>query len=223
MSTNSISLTVLGIGIAFLAPASASSFVYTSLTAWQASSPGNPVVLDFESTPIAYYASFASSPYSFTASTGGLYVLGNAAADTGSGNYLTTSGATGVTIALGSGVYGVAFNLGSNYGTPETATIIATDANGVNYTTSGFTTSGSAGPAAFWGLRNDVQLVNVRITFTGVIQPQLDNVRDSNIAPDSGPAVPEPASWILIASGGVGLFCRKQPTSRFSGSSTPGA
>ena len=191
-------------------PAWAGSFVYASLASWTASSPGSTAVLDFESYSPAYYGSFSYSPYAFTAS-GGLYILGGAAAGTGSGHYLTTTGDSTLNIALAAGVYGVAFNLGSNSGAAAAASIVGTDANGVQYSTSGFTTSGPPGPAMFWGLRNDVQLVNVKITFTSGIQPQVDNVRYSNTAlPAQGPATPEPETWALVATGIAALFFRRK-------------
>ena len=205
----------LSITIAATHPAWAGSMVYTSLPSWQASAPGSTAVLDFESVSVAYYGSFSSNPYSFNPSSGGLYVLPGAAAGTGSGRYLTTDGASVLNISLAAGVYGAAFNLGSNSGSPATASILATDINGAQYLTSNFTTSGPAGPAMFWSLRNDVQLVSIRITFTPAIQPQLDNIRYSNTAlPPQGPVVPEPAPWSLVAIGGILLLVRRRPIAR---------
>lgn len=195
--------------------------IYTSLSAWQASSPGSTAVLDFESVSPAFYSSFSNSPYSFTAS-GGLYVLGGAAAGTGSGHYLTTTGAQVLNIGLTTGVYGVAFNLGSNSGTTAIASILAIDTNGIQYLTSSFTTSAPSSPAMFWGLRNDVQLVSVKITFASGINPQIDNVRYSNTAlPPQGPVTPEPETWLLVATGGVVLLFSHGSTSKSAKSSKP--
>ena len=135
--------------IAGTLPAVAGSLVYTTSTNWQASSPGGSATLDFESSNAGYYNSFVYSPYTFTAGTGAEWIQNNAAAGTGSGHYLTTDISSILNIALGTGVYGVAFKLGSNSGSPAPATIVATDVNGLLYTTSGFTTSGPSGPAAF--------------------------------------------------------------------------
>ena len=190
--------------------ASAGSFVYTSLSAWQGSSPGNSTVLDFESSTVSYYSTFSWSPYAFAPSNGGLYLLPGAASGTGSGNYLTTDLASTMTITLASGVYGVAFNLGSNTSSTATASILGIDANGVQYSTSGFGTAGTTGTAAFWGLRNDVQLVSVKITFTGGVHPQLDNVRYASAAlPAQGPGAPEPATWLLVLFGALYLAIYK--------------
>ena len=199
--------------LALIAASSAwgGSLVYTTLTSWQSSSPGSSAVLDFESSSISYYGSYSSSPYTFTAAAGGLYLLGGAASGTGSGHYLTTDGASTIlNIALATGIYGVAFNLGSNSGSPATGSILATDINGATYLTGSFTTSGPSDTAAFWGLRNDVQLASIRITFVSPVQPQIDNVRYSSTAlPSQDPAVPEPGTWILaVSSLGLVLLLR---------------
>ena len=212
----------LSITIAMAQPGWAGSIVYTSLSAWQASVPGSTAVVDLESVSVAYYSSLSSSPYSFSPSSGGLYVLPGAAAGTGSGHYLTTDGASVLNISLAGGVYGSAFNLGSNSGAAATASILAIDINGAQYLTNSFATSGPAGPAMFWGLRSDVQLVSIKITFTPVIQPQLDNIRYSNTAlPPEGPVVPEPPTWALLAIGGVLILVRRRPTGRCAGSLKP--
>ncbi len=193
-----------------------SGSIYTTVSAWQASSPGSTAVLDFESFSPAFYSSFSSSPYSFTAS-GGLYVQGGAAAGTGSGHFLTTTGAQVLNIDLTTGVYGVAFNLGSNSGTASIASILAIDTNGLQYLTNNFTTASPSSPAMFWGLRNDVQLVSVKVTFASGINPQLDNVRYSNTTlPSQGPVNPEPETWLLVATGGVVLLFRHGSTSKSS-------
>ena len=199
-----------GLMLAMMLPAAGGSLLFPSVTAWQASSPGSSAVLDFESTGPAFFGTFSSSPYLFSSTASGLYVLGTAAAGTGSGHYLTTSGGTDLTISFASGVYGVAFNLGSNSGTPATATIVAIDVNGAQYSTGAFTTSGPVGPAVFWGLRNDVQLTSLTITFASGIQPQIDNVRYSNTAlPPQGPVIPEPATWWMVGGGVVVLLLRR--------------
>jgi hypothetical protein len=192
--------------LTMMLPAAGGSFVYTSLSAWQASSPGITTALDFESTSPAYFGLFSSGVFSITSTGSGLYVLNGAAAGTGSGHYLTTSGGTDLIIALAAGVYGLAFNLGSNFGAAATASIVATETNGVTYTTSAFTESGPAGPAAFWGLRNDAQLSSVRIVYTSTIQPQVDNLWFSNTSlPPQGPGIPEPGtSW--LAGSGIALL-----------------
>lgn len=197
------SLVILTTG---MLPAAASSFVYDTLSAWQASSPVSPGVLDFESSSIGYYGSYSYAPFTFTAGSGGEWIFGGATAGTGSGHFLATDTSTTLNITLATGVYGLAFNLGANSGSPQIATIIATDANGIQYTTSGFTTSCPAGPAAFWGLRSDAQLVNVKISYAAVL-PQLDNVRYSNTPLSSGdPPIPEPGSGLLLFTGGLVLW-----------------
>jgi PEP-CTERM motif len=210
---------------AMMLPATGGSFVYTSLSAWQASSPGSTAVLDFESTSPAFFSSFSSGVFAFTSTASGLFVLNGAAAGTGSGHYLTTSGGTDLTITFASGVYGAAFNLGSNSAAAASASIVAIDVNGVQYSTGSFTTSGPAGPAAFWGLRNDVQLASLKITFASGAQPQVDNVRYSNIAlPPQGPVIPEPGTWWLAGSGVALLLIRRRPANaRCGGSSKPDA
>lgn len=200
-------------------PAWAGSFVYSSLAAWQASSPGSTATLDFESASPAYYTGFSYSPYSFSAN-GNLYVLPGAAAGTGSGRYLTTVSSPVLDLSLGTGVFGIAFNLGNNSAGAAPASIRATDINGVQYFTSSVTTSAPAGPAIFWGLRTDVQLVSVRITFTAIL-PQLDNVRYSNTAlPPQAPSIPEPETWVLIVTGLVLLMLKRRPTAKSAKSST---
>ena len=210
--------------LTIMPPAAAGSFVYTSLTAWQSSSPGGTTALDFESTAPGYFGLFSSGVFSITSTGSGLYVLNGAAAGTGSGHYLTTSGGTDVIIALASGVYGVGFNLGSNSSAAATASIVGIDANGVRYTTSAFTTSGPAGPAAFWGLRSDVQLTSVKIVFTSTIQPQVDNLWYSNTTlPSQGPVIPEPGTWWLSGSGFLFFLFTRAFNARSAESSTPDA
>jgi hypothetical protein len=194
------SLIILAMG---MVPAAASSFVYDTESAWQASNPVSPGTLDFESSTPGYYSSFTYTPFTFTAGSGWAVIAGGAAPGTGSGNFLSTDSSPTINITLATGVYGVAFNLGANSDSSAIATIIATDANGLEYTTSGFSSSGPAGPAAFWGLRSDAQLVNVRISYVALL-PQVDNVRYSNtpLPPDGEPAIPEPGSGTLLFIGG---------------------
>ena len=196
-------------------PSLAGSMVYTTLSAWQTSAPGVTSVLDFESSTPAFYSSFTWSPFSFAASTGGMWILPGANAGTGSGRYLTTDLAPTLNISLASGVFGVAFNLGSNSTASQLANIVATDILGTVYTNNSIGTSGTAGPAIFWGLRSDKQLASIQITFT-TTQPQLDNLRYANAPlPPQGPVVPEPAPWALVAAGAVLVFLRRRPPSPF--------
>ena len=211
---------LISLSLAATLPLGAGTLVYTSLTSWQASTPGSNTVLDFESTTPAVYTTFAYSLFTFAASSGSLYVLPGAAAGTGSGHYITTDISQTMNIIFAPNVYGVAFNLGSNAAAAATASIVATDIHGTQYSTSGITTSGPAGPAIFWGLRADVQLSSIRVTFT-TAQPQLDNVRYSNTAlPPQGPVIPEPAPWTLVAAGGVLLLVLRNPTTSKSARSS---
>ena len=213
---------LISLSLAVTCPGWAGSLIYSSLTGWQASTPGSNTVLDFESTSPGVFTTFAYSPFTFAASSSTLYVLPGAAAGTGSGRYITTDLAQTMNIVFASGVYGIAFNLGSNSATAASATIVATDINGSQIVSSGITTSGPAGPAIFWGLRADVQLANIKVTFT-TAQPQLDNVRYANTAlPPQAPSIPEPAPWTLVALGGVLLLVLRNPiTSKSARSSTP--
>ena len=197
--------------------------VYTSSSDWLSSSPGNTNILDFSSVTPAYYSSFSYSPYAFQASSGGLFVLPGANAGTGSGTYLTTDLATVLNITLGAGVYGIAFNLGANASTAVTGTVIISGTNGIQLFSTAVTTSGSPGPATFWGLRSDVPLAGVKISFT-TNNPQLDNLQYSNTAlPSQGGSAPEPAPWALLAAGGVALLLVCRPlTSKSARSSRPG-
>ena len=202
---------------AITCPVRAGSLVYTSLAAWQASSPGTTTALDFESTSTGLYSSFSYSPYSFTAP--GDYIIVNtpAPAGTGSGHYLTSLGSSVINITMASSVYGIAFNLGSNAASAATASILATDINGLQYLSNSVTTSGPSGPAIFWGLRADVQLATIKVSFSTAI-PQLDNLRYSNTAlPPQGPVIPEPAPWALVATGGVLFLVIRHPKPSRSG------
>ena len=223
MLTNRLLLTLTMLATTTQGTSWAGSLIYSSLTTWQASTPGSTTVLDFESSSTGLYSSFSYSPYSFTPTNDWLVINSPAAAGTGSGHYLTTLGSNVINIAVSAGVYGIAFNLGSNAGASANASILATDINGIQYLTSPLATAGPAGPAIFFGLRTDVQLATIKVSFTTAI-PQLDNIRYSNTAlPPQGPVIPEPSPWTLVASGAVLFLVVRNPTSKSARSSTLGA
>jgi hypothetical protein len=187
-----------------VAPVFAGALTYSTSTAWNAAGPVDGTVTFTDLTPGGYVSPLTVPPFVFTALVGSTLGITNAFGP-GTGNFIYTLKAMQISPVATGAIFGLGFNIrcySSGCGSAES--IIVTDVGNNSFTYSGVSLPG------FWGVRSDLAIANIRITFpTTSDTVAIDDVSFGSDATGGGtPAdTPEAATLILIGTG-LGLIAR---------------
>lgn len=199
MNKNLLSLiSVVGALALSVVPASAGILTYATSGAWQGAGLQTGIIT-FESVTIpANYSSFAIPPLTFSSTLGNSLSIANDVYGPGSGKYLLNASPTN--IAADGTVFGLAFNFRCYSCDGRTATITVVDSSGP---TAFSVATTSTGISNFFGIRSDLAITSVNISFSGA----TPYVALDNVAYGPGSDTPEAATLILIGTG-LGIIAR---------------
>lgn len=188
MKNKTLFLTTLAAALSLVAvPASAGIVTYGTLSGW-----GTGLgTVTFEGVTIpSGFSTFTLSPLTFSSLNGNNLTISNNFGP-GSGNFLLNASPTNI---AGDGtVFGLAFNFRCYGCDGQVATITVTDSTGNTVFTVPTT---SAGISNFFGVRSDLAIQNLQISFGGAFPfVAVDNVAYA------AQNTPEAATMILIGAG----------------------
>ena len=209
MKNKTLSLKLVAAIVSMAVPGSAGVLTFGSLSSWQsAGTTTTTTTFDGVNIVANTTTSYTVAPVTFVAATGYYLTVANTIYGPGSGNFLSSP--SPLLLNPNSSVYGLAFDFNCYGCNGANGTVTVTDSGGTTFSPVTFSATGHT---TFFGVRSDLSIQSVRISFdssNGAPTVAVDNVASDTTAP-----VPEPTT-VLMIGGGLALMARLSKSIAFS-------